>query len=329
MSGALELTRCAALVTVQDGGRPGHLARGLARGGAADRQALAEASALLRVGCTLSALEIAAGPVTLRADRDVVLALTGAPMAAATDGRALAWHAAHSIPAGTELSLIPGGQGTYSYVTPDGGLATPELLGSRAAHRIAGIGAALSTGDRLPLGEPRAVAPARLSRPEDRFAGGVLRCVPTPQTALFPRAELARFQAAAFRRDPRGNRQGVRLTLDGPGFATEGQLALLSDFVLPGDVQTTGDGVPYVLGPECQTTGGYPRIAHVIAADLPRAMQAPPGAALRFEMIEIAAARAVRPTVPAIVPLVRDPRDIPDLGGYQLIDGVVDGTEGR
>ena len=79
--------------------------------------------------------------------------------------------------------------------------------------------------------------------------------------------------------------------MNGPGFATEAQLNLLSDFILPGDVQMTGDGVPYILGPECQTTGGYPRIGTVISADMPRAMQAVPGAKLRFRFVTLAEAR--------------------------------------
>ena len=85
----------------------------------------------------------------------------------------------------------------------------------------------------------------------------------------------------------------------------------------------TGDGVPYILGPECQTTGGYPRIGTVIAADLPRALQAGPGAILRFSFVTTEEARAAASPRPRAVPLVRHPRDVPDLLGMQLIGGVV------
>ena len=318
----IEVLACGPLVTVQDGGRPGHLASGLARGGAADRRALDEAAALL--GVPGAALETPGAPLELRFEADTLVALTGAPMRAEAGGRTLAWHAAQVVPAGATLTLRPTGRGVYSYVAPLGGIGGPAVLGSRAAHAIAGIGAPLAPGDRLDAGG-RTGSERRLAAPEDRFAGGALRCVETPQTALFGPDARARFEATAFARGPRGNRQGVRLEADDARFATEGQLALLSDFVLPGDVQATGDGVPYVLGPECQTTGGYPRIAHVIAADLPRALQAPPGAPLRFRFVSLAEARAARPGAPAVEPLVRDPRDIPDLGRYQLIDGVTDG----
>ncbi|UWQ20976.1 biotin-dependent carboxyltransferase family protein [Jannaschia sp. W003] len=317
----IEVLHCGPLVTVQDGGRPGHLALGLARGGAADRRALAEARALL--GRCGAGIESPGLPLTLRFGAPCAVALTGAPMRAKADGRALRWHASHMLAAGMVLRLRPLGAG-YSYVTPAGGLDWPEVMGSQAAHPIAGIGRALRPGDRL---GPGAEGPSRvLRRPEERFNGGTLRCVVTPQTALFPEAERARFEATAFRRDPRGNRQGVRLAMDGEGFRAEGQLSLLSDFILPGDVQMTGDGVPFVLGPESQTTGGYPRIAHVIAADLPRAMQAPPGAELRFRFVTLAEARAAAPGPPATEALVRDPRDV-DLLAHQLVDGVVDARE--
>ncbi|CUH39662.1 KipI antagonist [Jannaschia seosinensis] len=309
---------CGPLVTIQDAGRPGHLARGLARGGAADRRALDEAAALL--GDCGAGIEIPGAPLTLRLSAPAMVALTGAPMRAEAGGRALDWHAAHPIPAEADVTLRPTGQGVYSYLHMRGGFDTEVVMGSRAAHLIAGIGQPLASGDRLAHapsdGDARVIAVA------DRFDGGVLRVLPTPQTALFPEAEIARFEATTFRRDTRGNRQGVRLTLDGDGFATEGQLDLLSDFILPGDVQMTGDGVPYILGPECQTTGGYPRIGTVIEADLPRAMQAPPGAALRFRFVTLDEARAARPRLPEVAPLVRH-AGTAELLRANLIGGVI------
>ncbi|MEM8822139.1 MAG: urea amidolyase [Pseudomonadota bacterium] len=321
-SARLSLLACGPLVTVQDAGRPGFLSQGLARGGAADRHALAEAAALL--GSAGAAIETPGSPLTLRAEADTVLALTGAEMRADLAGRTLAWHASHAVAAGDVLTLRPLGLGTYSYVTPLGGVLGPQIMGSRAAHLIAGIGRALAPGDALEIGGGQ-MPPRRLSPVPDRWSGGALRIVPTPQTRLFSQAELARFEASEFARSPRGNRQGVRL--DGPSFSTEGQLNLLSDFVLPGDIQMTGDGVPYILGPECQTTGGYPRIGHVIEADLPRALQAPAGLSVRFCFVTVGEARAARPGPAVTAPLVQDPRDV-DLWNKQLIGGVVSAKEG-
>ena len=62
----------------------------------------------------------------------------------------------------------------------------------------------------------------------------------------------------------RVDRMGVRMDFDGEGFATEEQLSIVSEVVVPGDIQVSGDGAPYVLMFECQTTGGYPRIGSVL-----------------------------------------------------------------
>lgn len=320
----IEVMSCGPLVTVQDDGRPGHLSLGLSRGGAADARARAEAAALLdAVDDGLGAgIETPGAPLTLKLYLDALVALTGAPMRAAADGRALAWGAAHGLSAGAVLALRPIGTGVYSYVHVGGGFDLPLVLGSRGAHLTAGIGAPLEAGDRLPCAASSGSA-RRLAGGGDRMGGGEIRLVPTPQTRLFPPDVVERFAATEFTRDPRGNRQGVRLATGGEGFATGGQFTLLSDFVLPGDVQMTGDGVPYLLGPECQTTGGYPRIGTVIEADLPRALQAPPGAPLRFRFVTREEARAAAPPPPRTEPLVRAPGEVGDLLGMQLVSGVV------
>ncbi|MGB3555006.1 MAG: urea amidolyase [Jannaschia sp.] len=316
----IEVISCGPLATMQDRGRPGWLGRGRARGGAADRLALDEAAALL--GADPGAgIELPGASLKLRFDDAATVALTGAEMRAEA-GRALRWHASHTLEAGAILTLRPSGAGVYSYIHVAGGIDAPETLASRSVHLIAGIGKALAPGDRFAVGSGSAPS-RRLDRIPDRFNGGTLRLLPTPQTRLFPATDLARFQATEFIRDPRGNRQGVRLAFDGAGFATGGQLTLLSDFILPGDVQMTGDGIPYILGPECQTTGGYPRIGTVLAADLPRALQAGPGAPLRFRFVTLEEARADVSPMLRTVPLVRNPADMRDLGAMQLIGGVV------
>jgi allophanate hydrolase len=128
---------------------------------------------------------------------------------------------------------------------------------------------------------------------------------------------------------------GVRLAHEGEGFFSTGGLTVLSEIVVPGDIQVTGDGAPYILGAESQTTGGYPRIATVIPCDLPRAMQAGPGAPIRLRLLdrdaalaaERAEARALRDLPKRVRPLLRDPREMSDLLSFQLISGVTAGED--
>lgn len=287
----LHILRAGPAVTVQDRGRPGHAVRGLSRGGAADRLAVLEAAALLGQSADLAVLELAAMGGRFRADRPLRIALTGAPMGAQVGGRRLDWNASHKLATGDVLEIGAVQDGAYGYLSVGGGIATVPFLGSRAAHLAARISRVLRAGDVLALGpDPAPDRPDHALPDPGRTAGGWVRLLPTAQTPLFAADTLARFLATTFTRDPRGNRQGVRLAWDGAPFGADGHLGLPSEPAQMGDIQMTGDGVPMVLGPECQTTGGYPRIASVHPADLARVVQA--GAPLRFVLVPLAEALA-------------------------------------
>lgn len=331
---ALEVLSVGNGVTVQDTGRPGYIALGLSRGGAADRLALAEGAALLKQAVG-AALEMAGFGGRFRADVSWRAALTGAPMKATLDGTALTWNASHSVPAGAVLEIGGALRGVYGYLTVGGGLDLPMELGARSAHLNAGLGRVLQAGDRLPLHADEGRAAGLVLDPAERFAGGVLRVLPSLQTPLFPGEMRARFGAETFVRDDRGNRMGIRLRPEGDGYGLEHGQSILSEVITPGDIQIPGDGAPYILLYECQTTGGYPRIGTVIPADLPRVAQAAPGASLRFRFVERAEALEAEKThrrgleaLPGTVrPLVRNPADMPDLLSHTLISGVTAGEE--
>ncbi len=322
---------------VQDLGRPGFMAFGLSQGGAADRLALIEGAALLDQDVGLGALEMAGAGGTFAFSHDGRIALTGAPMRALLDGRPLAWNASHGVGAGQRLELGGALKGVFAYLHLGGGIATPPVLGSRSCHLVAGLGEVLAAGAELPLGEDPKPGETgwRLQSVADRFSGGLVRVLPSAQTGLFGAAQIERFQSVTFTRAQRGNRQGVQLTCDGAPFAVAGQLRILSESMVPGDIQMTGEGRPFVLLPECQTTGGYPRIANVIPGDLPIVAQAAPGARLRFRFVSLERALAADQSPRQLwarlrrarVPLVRDPHDIADLLAYQLISGVTAGAD--
>ena len=331
MSGHLTVLSAGPALLVQDLGRSGYLAYGVTRGGAADVLALHEGGALLAQDPNLAALEMTGMGGSFRADIDTVIALTGAEMTAEIDGARIVWNASHALPAGATLKIGGATKGTYGYLSVAGGFEVAETMGARATHLTAGIGAALQSGDTLPL---KAAASARAGyfiTPEPRLAGGELRVMTSVQTEQFAAETLERFGETAFTRDARGNRQGVRMASEGEGFFTEDGLSIVSEVIIEGDIQITGDGAPYVLMCECQTTGGYPRIGTVIACDLPRVAQAATGAPLSFRFIshqearaaEQAARKALKALPGQTAPLVRDPHDIVDLLSYQLISGVV------
>lgn len=335
MSRALIVHRTGPGVTVQDLGRPGYLAYGLSRGGAADRLAMAEGAALLGQDENLAALEMAGMGGEFEATEDLRIALTGAPMPASVDGARVAWNASHLVPKGARLNVGAAEVGSYGYLHIGGGVDAPLVLGGRCAHLAAGIGASLKKGDRLPVGLDCKDQIGMKIAPEERFGGGTVRIVPSLQTELFPEDERARFEMTAFHRDMRGNRMGVRFEPDGEGFVSAAGLSVLSEIIVPGDIQITGDGTPFVLLSECQTTGGYPRIGSVLPADLPKVVQARPGETLQFVFISLDEAVAVqqrdadfkKSLSKRLAPLIRDPSSISDLLSYQLISGVTAGDD--
>lgn len=333
MSRALQVVQAGPAMSVQDLGRPGSLSEGLSRGGAMDRLALYEGAALLGQEPGCAALEMAAMGGRFRARGDLRIALTGAPMRAAIDGTPVAWNASHALPDGSELEIGAAEAGVYGYLHLGGGIATDPLMGARSAHLTAGIGGLVAAGTDLALGEDGGGPVDRMLDVAPRCGGGVLRVVDGPQTHRFGPDTIERFTETAFRRDARGNRQGVRLAHKGAGFAPEGARSILSDVVVPGDIQVTGDGSPYVLMAECQTTGGYPRIGTVLPCDLPLVAQAAPGDVLRFRFVsaeeglavERAARRALSDMPRAVRARLRDPAELGDLLGHQLISGVTAG----
>lgn len=334
MNASLEVLSCGPTVTVQDLGRAGFLAQGMTRGGAADVQALYEGAALLGQPSHLAALEMVGMGGSFRPDVDVRIALTGAPMAAMIDDSPVAWNASHLLPAGAVLKIGGARSGSYGYLHFGGGIDSPVMMGARATHLSAGLGRIITTGDNLPIGQDKGTVTGMTLPVEGRFEGGHIRITTSMQTEQFDLETQERFTTTVFRRDARGNRMGVRMDHDGAPFVSTDQLTILSDVIVPGDIQIAGDGAPFVLMCECQTTGGYPRIGTVLPSDMARVAQAPAGAALSFEFIGLDEARAIEHRAQttraslgkSVSPLVRDPHSIRDLLSYQLISGVVSAT---
>lgn len=334
MSGTLTILQAGPAMTIQDLGRPGYRAVGLTHGGAADPTALHEGAALLGQDPNSAALEMAGSGGSFQVDEDIRIALTGAQMQVSIDGEPIAWNASHLLPAGAKLTIGGARDGAYGYLHVGGGFDVEPVMESRSSHLAAGIGRLLQTGDSLPVGKDSGSVTGQTPPRDSRFGGERVRIVSSMQTDAFDEATRARFTETTFRRDARANRMGARMDHEGEGFATGGQLTIVSEVITPGDIQITGDGAPFVLMCECQTTGGYPRIGTVIPCDLPIVAQAQPGAALRFEFIDLDEALAAetrhRADLAALPkhrqPLLRDPARIRDLLGYQLISGVVSAT---
>ena len=107
----------------------------------------------------------------------------------------------------------------------------------------------------------------------------------------FVESTIQLFASANFFVAPDSDRMGIRL--DGPRLERREDVDLLSEAVAPGTVQVPPSGQPILLLNDCQTIGGYPKVAHVITIDLPLATQLCPGDRIRFSQISMPDAHAL------------------------------------
>jgi 5-oxoprolinase (ATP-hydrolysing) subunit C len=279
----IEVVRAGPLTTVQDLGRSGWRDRGLSLCGALDDVALQWGNLLVGNPADSAGLEFTLGSATLRFHADTCIALTGTDADASLDGRPLrpGWRAA--VRAGQTLQLAAPRERMRSYLAIAGGLALPPALGSLSTDLKAGFGGldgrALRDGDRLPL-NPSAALPSRAIGARTPDWDATVRVLPGPEHEDFSAASRDAFWHADWALTPQSNRMGYRFA--GPVLARERGGELASHGVLPGVIQVPPSGQPIVLLADAQTTGGYPKIAVVIRADLWKLAQLRLGATLRF-----------------------------------------------
>ena len=286
-SALFEVIKAGVLTTVQDLGRPGRQHQGIPVGGAMDRQAARVANLLLGNDENDALLEVTlTGPV-VRFSRDAWIAVTGAEVRGVPAWRP--W----KVDEGQIVSFAELTKGVRAYIAVAGGLAVARILGGAGTLVSAGLGGwngrALQAGDRP--GARAGVMDTKANwsaSPEFNAATGgdvIVRFVRGPQWDWFAAASRRTFLAKHFKVTDKSDRMGLRL--DGVALRLETERELVSEGVGFGSVQVPPDGKPIVLMADRQTIGGYPKIGHVIAVDLPRLAQAQTGVLVKFEEIAV------------------------------------------
>lgn len=289
---ALTVVEPGLLTTVQDLGRPGWGAWGVPVSGALDEEALRLANRLVGNPEDAAALEITLRGPVLKATGDLDVAVVGGAFGPAP-GEVI------RLGDSQTLALAGGPAAVRAVVAVAGGIDVPRVLGSRAtcvSARFGGFqGRRLERGDVLAVGTPSArPLPGRANVPRPPAGDIVLRAMPGPQEDRFDVEQRAAFWAGRWRLLPESNRMGLRLAGESLGFVETA--ALESEGTAPGAVQITAEGQPIVLLAERPTTGGYPKIATVAAADLGLLVRTAPGRHVRFERITVTDARRLLPS---------------------------------
>lgn len=282
------------LDVIMDPGRPGFRSQGVPEGGAADAPALIHANRLVGNADQAAGLELTLRGPELSFPQGAVIALSGADMEARLNGAMLRPGVRQVLGPGSRLEFGTARQGARAYLAVAGGIEVSPVLGSRSTFMPGGWGGwqgrALKAGDRLPVGKNPGEAGEWLRMPELPIEHEpLLRIVPGPQLAGFSDQALMAFLHFEYIVHADSNRIGIRL--QGPALTYRGG-EIASQAVLPGAIQVPPSGQPIVLGWDGPVTGGYPVIAGVISADLPRLAQLKPGDRLAFRMIDIEEARS-------------------------------------
>ncbi len=316
----VEVQKPGAQTQVQDLGRIGWQRFGVPVGGAMDQVSHRVANWVVGNSGDCATLEmVLVGPV-LRFTGPARIAVCGANLSPTLQGAPLPMGVAVDVEAGAELAFGRRVSGLRAYLAVYGGFDVPLVMDSRATFIRGGFGGwqgrALKKGDVLPVATTAQRQPVQerggnISEREPEQARMpdedavhlaavaapvtdtpvVLRAIPGEHWPAFTDDARALFHQATFRIHPQSDRMGYRL--QGPVLALNKPLELISEGIAFGTIQVPPDGQPIVLMAERQSTGGYPRIAHVASVDLPLLAQQAPQQALCFRPVTLGQAQAL------------------------------------
>jgi len=292
------VTRAGFLTSVQDLARTGFRQFGVSTSGALDPFALRVANLLVANDEGAAGLEVTFGGLQLRFEDERIVAWCGGEFDVQIGSRVLpAGHVAY-LQRGDELNFRRPEIGCRCWLAISGGIDVPMVLGSRSTDLRANFGGfegrALRDGDVLPLhtspGSPVPTtgisswtAPHDWASPASRYPN--LRFIRGMDWTRFNDSMIQRFTGDEFSVSPDSDRMGVRL--NGPELKRRDETDLISEAVAPGTIQVPPSGKPILLLGDCQTIGGYPKIAHVITVDLGIAAQLRAGDRVRFSEVSL------------------------------------------
>jgi 5-oxoprolinase (ATP-hydrolysing) subunit C len=283
--------------SVQDGGRHGVQRYGLTPSGAMDRLALAAANVLVGNEPFAAAIEIGPFGASFTAREGAVrVALAGAPRSADIAGRTASPDTSMTLGDGETLTLGFARGGSFSYLAIEGGITGEPMFGSLAVNARAGLGSPyprpLQAGDELHAAAASGAGECRIDVPP--APEGPIRVVMGPQHEDFGEDATKLFLDSEWKISATSDRMGYRL--EGPTIKHLYGHNIVSDGTVNGSIQVPGNGAPIVLMPDRGTSGGYPKIATVITADIGRFAQISAGKVFRFKAISMAEAQAAART---------------------------------
>jgi antagonist of KipI len=261
--------------------------------GAADALSLRVGNLLVGNPETAAGLEMTLVGGVFEFESETLVAITGSDFEPRLNGGLVPLWTSFTVRGGNRLAFGATKSGARCYLCIEGGIDCPLVLGSASTHLLTTLGGidgrALNKGDVLQTRSGPARHPAlRKIKPElveMLFSTGPLRVTPGPQADWFSSDAHALFSSSPYEVSEDSNRMGLRLL--GHELQRTIDRELLTEGVSLGAVQVPQSGQPIILFVEHQTTGGYPKIANVISADMHRVGQLRPRDTVRFEFVSV------------------------------------------
>lgn len=278
---------------MQDNGRWGYQHLGINPSGAMDRFSASLANALLGKEAGAPVIELHFPASGFLFDEACVVCLTGADFTPMINGVCVPLHQPLFINANSILQFKHLNSGARCYLALLNEWHLPKWLHSYSTNLKAAAGG--YNGRRLMKGDVLTFEPLRLlSRTNDAFVAlpwrynqqrttsNEIEFIAGSEWNWLGTKNQTLLLNESFTITPASDRMGYRL--QGEALYQSRSESLVSSAVSFGTMQLLPAGQLIVLMADHQTTGGYPRIGHVISADLSTLAQMKPGEELTFAM---------------------------------------------
>ena len=282
--------------TVQDIGRYGYSHFGISSSGAADLFSFRLGNIIVGNTEELSGIEMTLLGADFQFNSDAVIAITGSPFNLSLDRQEIPYNQSIHVKKNQILSVGITKGGARSYLLVKGGIKTENYLNSKTTHVMSGMGGfmgrPLKKGDMLEIDENSKINITDISNDLDEIDTSIIRINKGLQSSYFSDSTWAAFTSKMFTVSEVFSRMGIRLK-GNPIHSSKGN-EILTEGIPLGAIQVPGGGEPIISFVEHQTTGGYPKIANVISADLCKVGQLKPGDKFQFELISFEDAEILR-----------------------------------
>ncbi|WP_400246724.1 biotin-dependent carboxyltransferase family protein [Niallia sp. JL1B1071] len=311
----ITVVRSGMLSSIQDLGRYGYQKYGVIVSGAMDTYSLRIGNLIVGNQEGEAGLEITLLGPTLVFEKDTLIAITGGDLSPEIEGKQVPLWRPVLVKKGSVLRFGKIKSGCRAYLTIAGGFAIPKLLHSKSTYLRAGLGGyegrALKAGDRIETNSMTSYSSNLFNKLKNKYTSQpfittswyvdfqkfitfneyTVRVLTGSHFSMCSTNSKLNFYTEKFTVSPQSDRMGYRLS--GPELKLDEQVELLSEAVTVGTIQLPPDGHPIILLADRQTTGGYPKIAHVISVDLSLVAQMKPGGGICFQEITLKEAEAL------------------------------------